>query len=73
MMLWVASPLHSIFGNCHLRICSHKYNSATASTHITDLYDILVHHKQTKSVHMFLADGDPDFNPSHIANDFFYC
>ena len=32
-------------GHCHLRIRSYKYNSATATTHITDLYDILAHHK----------------------------
>ena len=59
-------------GHCHLRIRSHKYNSTTAATIITDLYDILAHHKQTKSVYMFLADGGPDFNPYHIANDLFY-
>ena len=59
-------------GHCYLRIRSHKYNSTTAATHITDLYDILAHHKQTKSVYMFLADGDPDFNPSHIANNLSY-
>ena len=51
-------------GHCHLRICSHKYNSTTAATHITNLYDILAHHKQRKSVYMLLVDGGLDFNPS---------
>ena len=58
-------------GHCHLRIRSHKYKSTTAATHIIDLYDILTRHKPTKSVYMFHADGSPDFNPSHIANNFF--
>ena len=58
-------------GHCHLRIRSHKYNSTTAATHIIDLYDILTRHKPTKSVYMFLADGSPDFNPSHTANNRF--
>ena len=59
-------------GHCHLRIHSYKYNSTTAATHITDLYDILAQHKHTKSVYMFLADGGLDFTPSHIANNLFY-
>ena len=59
-------------GHCHLRIRLHKYISTTSATNITDLYDILAYHKQTKSVYMFLADGGFDFNPSHIAKDFYY-
>ena len=38
-------------GYCHLRIRSHKYNSTTVATHITDLYNILAHYKKTKSVY----------------------
>ena len=75
MMLWIGftSTLHIPYsGHCHLRIRWHKYNSTTAATIITNLYNILAHHKQTKSVYIFLADEGPDFNPYHIANDLFY-
>ena len=72
---YVLGSLHlntPYLGHCHLRICLHKYNSTTAVTYITDLSDILAHHKQTKSVYMLLADGGLDLNPSHVANDLFY-
>lgn len=59
-------------GNAYLKIRSHKYNSTTAATHVTDLYNILSPLKSNKSVYLFLADGGPDFNPSHIANDLYY-
>ena len=59
-------------GPVHLMIRSHKYNSTTAASHVTDLYNILKHHKDNKSIYMFLADGGPDFNPSHLANSLFY-
>ena len=59
-------------GPVHLMIRSQKYNSTTAATHVTDLYNILEHHKENKSIYMFLADGGPDFNPSHLANSLFY-
>ena len=59
-------------GNAYLKIRSHKYNSTTAATHVTDLYSILSPLKSDKSVYFFLADGGPDFNPSHIANDLYY-
>lgn len=59
-------------GPTHLKIRSHKYNSTTAATHVTDLYNILKPCEDEKSIFMFLADGGPDFNPSHIANSLFY-
>ena len=59
-------------GPTRLMIRSHKYNSTTAATHVTDLYNILEPCKDEKSIYMFLADGGPDFNPSHIANSLFY-
>lgn len=59
-------------GPVHLMIRSHKYKSTTVATHVTDLYNILKQHKDNKSIYMFLADGGPDFNPSHLVNSFFY-
>ena len=59
-------------GKSFLRIRSHKYNSTTIATHVTDLYQMLFPLKDSKSVDMFLADGGPDFNPSHLVNALFY-
>ena len=59
-------------GPTRLMIRSHKYNSTTVATHVTDLYNILKPCKDEKSIYMFLANEGPDFNPSHIANSLFY-
>ena len=57
-------------GHSHLRLRSHKYNSTSIATHVTDLFEILK--DVQKSVFFFLTDGGPDFNPSHMANALFY-
>lgn len=59
-------------GTANVCIRSHKYNSTSVATHVTDLYEMLEPIQEQKSVFMFLGDGGPDFNPSHIANALFY-
>ncbi|CAB4044267.1 PREDICTED: uncharacterized protein LOC105443326 [Paramuricea clavata] len=59
-------------GTANVYIRSHKYNATSVATHVTDLYEMLDPIREEKSVLMFLADGGPDFNPSHIANELFY-
>lgn len=59
-------------GTANVYIRSHKYNATSVATHVTDLYEMLEPVREKKSTFMFLADGGPDFNPSHIANQLFY-
>ena len=59
-------------GRITIRIRSHKYNLTTVATHATHLYQLLEPVMEKKSVFMFLTDGGPDFNPSHLANALFY-
>ena len=59
-------------GDAYVKLRSSKYNPTTIATHVTDLYGILKPFVDEKSVYMFLADGGPDFNPSHLANELFY-
>ena len=59
-------------GPSYIRLRSHKYNSTTVATHITDLFNILHDISKMKSIFMFLADGVPNFNPAHTINQLFY-
>ena len=59
-------------GPSYIRLRSHKYNSTTVSTNITDLFNILHDISKIKSIFMFLADGGPAFNPAHTINQLFY-
>ena len=61
---WSPSPWYAILWSNPSN--SHKYNSTTAATRVTDLYNILEQYKDEKSIFMFLSDGGPDFNPSHL-------
>ena len=56
----------------YIRLRSHKYNSTTVSTHITNLFNILHDISKLKSIFMFLTDGGPDFNPAHTIIQLFY-
>ena len=66
------SPQDTVFWKAEVVIRSHKYNSTSVATHVTDLYKMLEPIRGNKSVFMFLGDGGPDFNPSHIVNGLFY-
>ena len=59
-------------GRSFLKIRSNKYNATTVATHVSDLYQMLLPIKQSKSIYMFISDGGFDFNPSHLANELFY-
>ena len=59
-------------GPSYIRLRSHKYNSTTVSTNITDLFNILHDISKIKPIFMFIADGGPDFNSAHTINRLFY-
>ena len=52
----------------YLRIRSLKYNSTTVATHLTDLFKILKEVENKTFIFMFLSDGGPGLNPSHLVN-----
>ena len=59
-------------GRSYVFLSAQRFNSATISTHITDLHNILTREENQNHGLLIMSDSGPDFAPTSLLNMIYY-